>query len=83
LLTALTRPFTGALLTTRFFFGLAFAIFQTIFSLYALKKFNLTAAQTGYCLTYLAFFRLSHKAFWLGALRKMVREDILIVSCVA
>src|SRR5512141_1669343 len=36
LLKALQRPFTGSLLTTRFFFGLAFAIFQTIFSLYTL-----------------------------------------------
>src|SRR5512141_2477463 len=34
LFTALRRPFTGPLLTTRFFFGLAFATFQTIFSLY-------------------------------------------------
>ena len=33
LLVALQRPFTGSLLITRFFFGLAFAIFQSIFAL--------------------------------------------------
>src|SRR5512140_2722964 len=48
LVTALKRPFTGSLLITRFFFGLAFAIFQSIFSLYALTKFALSAEQTGY-----------------------------------
>ena len=31
LVTALKRPFSGSLLITRFFFGVAFAIFQTIF----------------------------------------------------
>jgi DHA1 family tetracycline resistance protein-like MFS transporter len=83
LFTALTRPFTGALLTTRFFFGLAFSIFQTIFSLYALKKFNLTAAQTGYVLTYVGVLSVITQGFLVGRITKMVREDILIVSCVA
>jgi DHA1 family tetracycline resistance protein-like MFS transporter len=83
LFTALTRPFTGAILTTRFFFGLAFAIFQTIFSLYALKKFNLTAAQTGYVLTYVGVLSVITQGFLVGRITKMVREDILIVSCVA
>jgi DHA1 family tetracycline resistance protein-like MFS transporter len=83
LFTTLARPFTGALLTTRFFFGLAFAIFQTIFSLYALKKFNLTAAQTGYVLTYVGVLSVITQGFLVGRITKMVREDILIVSCVA
>ena len=48
LVTALKRPFTGSLLITRFFFGLAFAIFQSIFALYALAKFNLSACDTGF-----------------------------------
>jgi DHA1 family tetracycline resistance protein-like MFS transporter len=38
---ALHRPLVGPLLHTRFFFGLAFAIFQTIFALYTLYRFQL------------------------------------------
>jgi len=83
LLAALQRPFTGALLTTRFFFGLAFAIFQTIFSLYALIKFNLTAAQTGYVLTYVGVLSVITQGFLVGRITNKVREDILIVMCVA
>jgi DHA1 family tetracycline resistance protein-like MFS transporter len=72
LLAALRRPFSGALLTTRFFFGLAFAIFQTIFSLYALNKFNLQARDTGLILfggalmaVSLVGWALAPNVFWL------------------
>lgn len=75
---ALTRPFTGALLTTRFFFGLAFAIFQTIFSLYALQKFNLQARDTGFILTYVGILSVIVQGFLIGRLTKAYREDVLI-----
>lgn len=83
LLTALQRPFTGSLLITRFFFGLAFAIFQTIFSLYALTKFNLTATETGYVLTYVGVLSVVTQGFLVGRLTNRFREDILIAACVA
>jgi DHA1 family tetracycline resistance protein-like MFS transporter len=83
LLTALKRPFTGSLLVTRFFFGLAFAIFQTIFSLYALAKFNLTATGTGYVLTYVGVLSVITQGFLVGRITAKFREDILIVACVA
>jgi len=83
LLTALKRPFTGSLLVTRFFFGLAFAIFQTIFSLYALAKFNLTATETGYVLTYVGVLSVITQGFLVGRITAKFREDILIVACVA
>ncbi len=82
LMEALKRPFTGSLLITRFFFGVAFAIFQTIFSLYALTKFNLTAAQTGYVLAYVGVLSVFTQGFLVGRLTQRVREDILIVSSV-
>jgi DHA1 family tetracycline resistance protein-like MFS transporter len=78
LLVALKRPFTGSLLITRFFFGLAFAIFQSIFSLYALTKFNLTAAQTGYILAYVGVLSVFTQGFLVGRLAKRYREDVLI-----
>jgi DHA1 family tetracycline resistance protein-like MFS transporter len=77
---ALKRPFTGSLLISRFFFGLAFAIFQTIFSLYALARFNLTAAQTGYILTYVGVLSVITQGFLVGRLTSRVREDTLIVG---
>jgi len=49
---ALNRPRVGPLFQIRFFFGLAFAIFQTIFPLYAQYHLQLEADQTGYVLTY-------------------------------
>jgi DHA1 family tetracycline resistance protein-like MFS transporter len=83
MLNALKRPFTGSLLVTRFFFGLAFAIFQTIFSLYALAKFNLTAQNTGWILTYVGILSVIVQGFLVGRIATKFREDILIVSCVA
>jgi len=83
LVTALQRPFTGSLLITRFFFGLAFAIFQTIFSLYALTRFNLSATQTGYILTYVGILSVFTQGYLIGRLTSRVREDILISISVA
>jgi len=83
LITALKRPFSGALLITRFFFGLAFAIFQTIFSLYAISKFSLSAAQTGYILTYVGVLAVFVQGFLVGRLTHRFREDMLIFTSVA
>jgi DHA1 family tetracycline resistance protein-like MFS transporter len=81
LLVALRRPFSGSLLITRFFFGLAFAIFQSIFALYALTRFNLTAAQTGYVLTYVGILVVITQGFLVGRVTHRFREDILIGVC--
>lgn len=78
LLVALKRPFTGSLLITRFFFGLAFAIFQSIFALYALTRFELTAVQTGYVLTYVGVLSVITQGFLVGRITNRFREDILI-----
>ena len=82
LLTALQRPFTGSLLITRFFFGLAFAILQTIFSLYALLKFNLNARDTGLVLAYVGVLSVITQGFLVGRISNKVRDDILIIVCV-
>ncbi len=79
LLAALRRPFSGALLTTRFFFGLAFAIFQTIFALYALNKFNLQARDTGLILAYVGLLSVFVQGFLIGRLTQRFQEDKLIL----
>ncbi len=82
LLVAFQRPFTGSILITRFFFGLAFAILQTIFSLYALAKFNLTARDTGFALTYVGVLSVIMQGFLVGRLTSRYREDLLIMISV-
>ena len=79
---ALARPFSGSLLITRFFFGLAFAILQTIFSLYALLKFNLNARDTGLVLAYIGVLSVITQGFLVGRITNKVREDVLIIGCV-
>lgn len=79
---ALKRPFTGSILITRFFFGLAFALFQTIFALYALERFNLTAVQTGYVLTYVGVLSVITQGFMIGRITQRYREDLLIMVSV-
>jgi len=76
---ALKRPFTGPLLITRFFFGLAFAIFQTIFALYALR---LGATETGFILTYVGVLSVVVQAGVVGRLSQRFRDDLLIFASV-
>ncbi len=70
------------MLITRFFFGLAFAIFQSIFSLYALAKFNLSARDTGFVLTYVGVLSVITQGFLVGKLTSRFREDVLIMVSV-
>lgn len=83
LVTALNRPFTGSVLITRFFFSLTFSIFQTIFSLYALTKFNLAARDTGLVLTYVGILSVFVQGYLVGKLTNRFREDHLITFSVA
>jgi DHA1 family tetracycline resistance protein-like MFS transporter len=80
LIEALRRPFSGSLLITRFFFGVAFSIFQTIFALYALRRFGLGATQTGFILTYVGILSVVVQAGFVGRLSKRFRDDVLIFS---
>ena len=81
LVEALKRPFSGPLLITRFFFGLAFSTFQTIFALYALRRFNLDATQTGFILTYVGVLAAVVQGVLVGRLSQRFRDDMLIFAC--
>ncbi len=82
MIAALKRPLSGPLLTTRFIFGLAFSIFQTIFSLYALRRFNLDAQQTGFILAYVGLLSVIVQGGLIGVLTKRIPEDLLIILSV-
>jgi MFS transporter, DHA1 family, tetracycline resistance protein len=75
---ALQRPITGPLLHTRFFYGLAFSIFQTIFALYALSRFGLNAQNTGFILAYVGVLSVITQGFIVGKLTTRYPESRLI-----
>ena len=75
---AITRPRVGPILNVRFFYGLAFAIFQTIFPLYALYRFDLDARSTGFVLTYVGILVVFVQGFLVGWMASRFNEYRLI-----
>jgi DHA1 family tetracycline resistance protein-like MFS transporter len=75
---ALIHPLTGPLLITRFLYSLAFVILQTIFSLFALKRFNMSVVTTGFILTYVGIVSVVTQAWLVGKLSQRFRDAILI-----
>jgi DHA1 family tetracycline resistance protein-like MFS transporter len=80
---ALQRPVVGPLLHTRFLYGLAFAVFQTIFSLYALTRFGVNAQQTGFILAYVGILSVITQGFLVGKLTARFSESRLIFTAAA
>ena len=74
---AFRRPRVGPLLHTRFFFGLAFAMFQTIFPLYALERLGLEADQTAFILTYVGVLVVIVQGGLIGRLTARFPENKL------
>ncbi len=77
---ALRRPKIGPLLHTRFFFAMAFSTFQTIFALYALQRFGLSAQSTGFVLTYVGVLSVIVQGFLIGRLTARFSETFLILA---
>lgn len=83
LFTALQRPLVGPLLWTRLGFAIAFNAFQTVFPLYALKKFGLDAQQTGYILAYIGIVLVVMQGGAIGPLAARFKESNLLVVFLA
>ncbi|GAB4455922.1 MAG: tetracycline resistance MFS efflux pump [Anaerolineales bacterium] len=79
LLVALSRPVVGPLLLLRFFYGLAFSLFQSIFSLWA-QSIGLSADTTGYVLAYVGLLSVIVQGGLIGVLTKRFRENSLIIT---
>ncbi len=77
---AINRPRVGPLLHIRFFFGLAFATFQTVFPLYAQYRLSLDARQTGFILTYVGVLAALVQGGAIGLLTRRFSERNLIFS---
>ena len=80
LVTALNRPKIGPLLHVRFFFGLAFSMFQSIFSLYAASKLHLTTQATGFVLAYVGLLSVLVQGVGIGLVTKRFRENAIIIT---
>jgi DHA1 family tetracycline resistance protein-like MFS transporter len=76
---ALNRPRVGPLFNIRFFYGMAFSTFQTIFPLFAQYQLGLNARSTGFVLTYVGFLAVLVQGFLIGRLTKRYRDRQLIL----
>jgi DHA1 family tetracycline resistance protein-like MFS transporter len=69
----------GPLLHIRFFYGLAFATFQSIFSLYS-QAIGLSSQTTGYVLAYVGLLSVIVQGGLIGVMTKRFRENWLIIT---
>lgn len=82
MLSALSRKTVGPLLYTRFFFGVAFTMFTSIFALWGLHQLNLNEQQTGYILAYIGLLSAIVQGVGVGILAKRFRDQHLILAAV-
>jgi DHA1 family tetracycline resistance protein-like MFS transporter len=78
LLETLNRPLSGPLLITRFLYSLAFAILQSIFSLFSLKRFGMSVVATGFVLTYVGVVSVVTQSWLIGKLSQRFQDMLLI-----
>jgi MFS transporter, DHA1 family, tetracycline resistance protein len=80
---AMRRPRVGPILSTIFFYNLAFGVFTASFALYALSKLDLSAQSTGYILAYVGIILVLVQGVAIGPLTARFSEPRLIVTAVA
>ena len=80
---ALERPLFGRVLTVRFFFWFAFAIFQGTFTQWGLVALGLTPRTNGLVLGYVGVVSVLVQATLIGPLTKRFREVRLVVGALA
>lgn len=78
-----SHPGVGPLLRISFVFGLAFAMFEGVFSLYAQKHLELASNQTGYLLAYVGVLVAFVQGGAIGRLSHRFREEQLILGAAA
>ncbi len=77
---ALRLPCVGPLLNLRLWYGLAFTMFETIFSLFAARRLSLDAQATSYVLTYVGVLVVIVQAGGIGQLTKRFSDKQLIFA---
>jgi DHA1 family tetracycline resistance protein-like MFS transporter len=83
LIEVLRRPKVGPILSVSFFYGLAFALFSTMFSLFAQYKLDLDARQTGYVLAYVGVLIALVQGAGVGPISKRFPDRwIILISTI-
>jgi DHA1 family tetracycline resistance protein-like MFS transporter len=77
---ALHRPRFGPLLYARLLYGLAFAVFQANFALYAQYRLGLTDRTTSYILSYVGILVVLVQGVAVGRLSARFRESRLVLA---
>lgn len=77
---ALNRPKVGPLLLVRTILMLAFAMFQSVFALFAQRKLNLSSQSTGLVLTYVGVLSVLIQGVGIGLLTKRLKENTIIIG---
>lgn len=80
LLGSLKRPKVGPLLQVRFFIMMAFAMFQSVFALFAQHRLNLSSQSTGLVLTYIGFYSVLVQGVGIGFLTKRFTDNTIIIA---
>jgi len=75
---SLHEPLVGPLLNIRFFFALAAALFQTMFTLWAIDRLGLSSKYTGYILSYVGLLSVIVQGGLVGRLSKRYSDRQLI-----
>jgi DHA1 family tetracycline resistance protein-like MFS transporter len=75
---ALKRPKVGPILSVSFFYGLAFALFTSMFSLFSQYQLKLDARQTGYVLGYVGLLIALVQGVLVGPVAKKFQESRII-----
>ena len=77
---AITRPKVGPILSVSFLYGLAFALFSTMFSLFAQYRLDLDARQTGFVLAYVGVLIALVQGVGVGPISKRFSDRWIILS---
>lgn len=80
LLTALKRPKVGPLLLVRSIIIFAYAIFWTVFTLYAQRKLDLTTRSTCYVLTYIGLYSVLVQGVGIKVLTQRFKDNTIIIT---
>ena len=80
---AVTHPRVGPILTIRAVTGVSFAMFETVFSLWALAALGFSASQTGMFLGYIGILSVVVQAGLIGRLTRRFSDDTLLLSAVS
>jgi DHA1 family tetracycline resistance protein-like MFS transporter len=78
--TAFQRPCVGPLLSIRLAYSLAFTMFETVFSLYAIYRLGLNVQTTSYVLAYVGVLVVIVQGGSIGALVKRFQESHLAMA---